>query len=200
MKRAKGKEWECKIERRRTCIHEAGHVVLRWHLKMTPTRVEIYDAPNNQRQALGFTHGDGKRYEHPILMALYAGGYAAELRQRRQSKISRFLLYSEWIDMFNKNPEEHKGSDLEKLVQWIMPIGINVIQIADDIANDEKETLLKQMKAGLQSLFAETLENAYGVINKNWNKVLQVAGLLEKDKAIGKREVRRLFAEWDGDK
>lgn len=166
MKSEKSKEGQGKRERWRTCIHEAGHVVMRWHLGMTPTKVEVYEAPNGQ--ALGYTHGDGKRYGHFPFMAFTAGGKAAELRLKRATKIDRYLYYSRWLDAFRGTPTQTATSDLQYLAAFCL----------ED--ND----------------FADALECAYGIVNKNWRKVRQIAGLLEKQKIIEASETARLFAEW----
>lgn len=137
---------------------------MRWHLGMLPTAVEVYEAPNGN--ASGYTHGDGQFYGASVLNPYTAGGYAAENKRRKMSKLDRFIHYGMWLDAFKSTPEKFAGSDMEFLA-----------------------------KRG-RNVFEESFEYAHSVVNKNWNKVLQIAGLLEKDKTIEEAEMERIFAEW----
>ena len=184
MKRAgKGKVMDAekrsmgKREQWNTCIHEAGHVVLRWNHWMDPVRVEIYDSPKGD--ILGFTHGDGKAYGIMDYLTMTAGGIAAELRKKRASKFVRLLLYRRWFDAFLDG--KAVSPDMVDLATF--GTGCDAAEVG-------------QKKEFFYQFFTLSLETAHAVVNRNWEKVLQVAGLLKQDRVIPKRAVARLFAEW----
>jgi hypothetical protein len=150
----------------KTARHEAGHLVMKWYLKLPATKTEIFNADE------GLCYGSGEEIRQDDGKFLTAAGFAAEF-YRTPEILEQFMLnyqceYSE---------EEEFNSDFDALWHLFDRWGFYSDRM-------------------IYNFCITAFYEARNILYHYWEKVDEVTELLLDNDIVSQTEAQRLFQKW----
>jgi hypothetical protein len=151
---------------KKTARHEAGHLVMRWYLKFSATKTEIFNAEE------GLSSGSGEEIREDDEKFLTAAGFAAEFH--RTPEILEKIMFNYQCE-YSKDKEFNSDFD----VLWHL--------------FDRREIYTDRM---IYNFCIMAFYEARNILRHYWKQVDEVTELLLDNNSVSQAEAQKLFQRW----